>query len=174
MSNELKTPKEIYTDVLVAIHKAALERDYITQDAIMVEELLDKAFSYSSDWLCDGEFYATFKGNMVGYYLGVCVNCLCGGMVCADAWADGGDALGNLKYDEIYEGGVWNNIFVLLEMKGDSNCKDFQNFIIEMYEKWVVMLKDYFKADDAGKYISTSLAAFFQLGVSLRLDILGY
>jgi len=97
MSNELKTPKEIYTDVLVAIHKAALERDYITQDAIMVEELLDKAFSYSSDWLCDGEFYATFKGNMVGYYLGVCVNCLCGGMVCADAWADGGDALGNLK-----------------------------------------------------------------------------
>jgi len=69
---------------------------------------------------------------------------------------------------------VWNNIFVLLEMKGDSNCKDFQNFIIEMYEKWVVMLKDYFKADDAGKYISTSLAAFFQLGVSLRLDILGY
>ena len=174
MINERKTPKEMYTDMLISLHKNALERDYITQDAIMVEELLDKGFACSSDWLADAEFLATFKGNMVGYYLGICVNCLCGGMTYADAWADGGDGINKIKYDEIYEGGVWNNIFILLEMKGDSNKKDFQNFIIEMYEKWVVMLKDYFKADDAEKYISASLAAFFQLGVSMRLDILGY
>ncbi len=174
MSNELKTPKEIYSDVLIAIHKSAIDREYITQDAIMVEELLDKAFNYSSNWLDDGEFYATFKGNMVGYYLGMCVNCLCGGLFFADAWADGGDGINKIKYDEIYEGGVWSNIFVLLEMHGDNNHKTFQNFMIEMYEKWVVMLKDYFKADNAREYIATSLAAFFQLGVTLRLDILGY
>lgn len=174
MLNEIKTPKDIYSDVLIKIHRAALERNYITQDAIMVEEITDKGFEYSADWLDDEEFYATFKGNKVGYYLGLCVNCLCGGMVYADAWAYGGDTIDKIKYDEIYDGGVWNNIFVLLEMKGENNCKDFQNFIIEMYEKWVVLLKDYFKSDDANKYISTSLAAFFQLGVTLRLDILGY
>ena len=173
MLNDLKTPKEIYTDVLVSIHKSALERDYMTQDAIMVETLSEKSFEYSAEWLADEEFYATFKGNMVGYYLGICVNCLCGGMIYADLWADGGTEL-KIKYDEIYEGGVWNNIFVLLEMNGDNDRKDFQNFIIEMYEKWVVILKDYFKEDEAKKYISTSAAAFFQLGVSMRLDILGY
>ena len=79
-----------------------------------------------------------------------------------------------IKYDEIYDGGVWNNVFVLLEMTDDSSKKDFQNFIIELYEKWVVLLKDRFQAPGANEYILKTMCAFFQLGVTLRLDILGY
>lgn len=156
------------------IHTAARERDYIINDMIMVEKLNSYSEKYIADWLSNSEFYATFKGNMVGYYLGVCVNALCGGLVYADAWADGDDRISKIKYDEIYDGGVWNNIFVLLEMTDNNEKKDFQNFIIEMYEKWVVLLKDYFHTDNANEYILKTLCAFFQLGVTLRLDILGY
>ncbi len=156
------------------LHMAAKDRDYIINDAIMVETLNQRAETYMASWLDDKEFEATFKGNTVGYYLGLTVNALCGGMVYADAWADGEDRLSALKYDEIYDGGVWNNVFILLEMTDDNEKKDFQNFILEMYEKWVVELQCYFKQDDAKEYILYSLCAFFQLGVSLRLDILGY
>lgn len=169
-----KTSSELFKKILVDIHKSAQEKGYMEKDAIMVEELLEKGFRFSNDWLSDGEFYQTFKGNMVGYYLGLSVNCFCGGLMMADAWADGGDRLSQLKYDEIYEGGVWNNIFVLLEMTSDSDKKDFQNFSLEIYEKWVVELKDYFSEPNANEYISKTLAAFFQLGASMRLDILGY
>lgn len=174
MENKQKTPSELYKSLLVDIHKQAMERAYTEKEAIMVEELLDKGFKYALDWLGDTEFYNTFKGNMVGYYLGLCVNCLGGGMAMADAWADGGSRMESIKHDDIYEGGVWNNIFVLLEMSSDSEKKDFQNFIIEMYEKWVVALKDYFKVPGANEYIARTLAVFFQLGVTLRLDLLGY
>ena len=174
MNTNQKTSSELYRQILVDIHKAALAKDYIFKDAIMVEELVELGFKYSLDWLADSEFYSTFKGNMVGYYLGLCVNCFCGGLEMADAWADGGDRLSSIKYDEIYDGGVWNNVFVLLEMTNDNDKKDFQNFLIEMYEKWVVELKDYFKVTGANDYISKTLAAFFQLGVTMRLEILGY
>ena len=174
MNDNLKTGSELFKSILIDIHKSAYNMDYITKDAIMVEELLDFGFRYSHDWLADTEFFQTFKGNMVGYYLGICVNCLCGGMAAADAWADGGDRLSEMKYDEIYDGGVWNNVFVLIEMTDDNEKKDFQNFVISLYEKWVVEMKDYFKAPGANDYISKTLAAFFQLGVTMRLDILGY
>jgi len=174
MNNNLKTSTELFKSILISIHKSAYSKDYITKDAIMVEELLDYGFKYSLDWLSDTEFYNTFKGNMVGYYLGLCVNCFCGGLAVADAWADGGERLSKIKYDEIYEGGVWNNVFVLIEMTDDNDKKDFQNFMLSLYEMWVVELKDYFKAPGANEYISKSLAAFFQLGVTMRLDILGY
>lgn len=174
MENNTKTSRELFKTILVTVFKAAADRDYIQKEAIMVEELLDKGFSFSHQWLSDTEFYQTFKGNMVGYYLGLCVNCFCGGLVMADAWADGGERMSQIKYDEIYDGGVWNNVFVLLEMSSDNDKKDFQNFIIEMYEKWVVELKDYFKLPGANDYIAKTLAAFFQLGVTMRLEILGY
>ena len=170
----IKTSNELFKELLIDIHRASQEKGYIEKDAIMVEELLDKGFKYSADWLSDGEFYQTFKGNMVGYYLGLSVNCLCGGLMMADAWADGGERLSKIKYDEIYDGGVWNNIFVLLEMSSDSDKKDFQNFSLEIYEKWVVLLKDYFQKDNANEYISKTMAAFFHLGASMRLDLLGY
>ena len=156
------------------IHWIARERDYIVNDVIMVENLNALGEKYIADWLSDSEFYSTFKGNMVGYYLGICVNALCGGLVYADAWADGDDRLSKIKYDEIYDGGVWNNVFVLLEINDNNKCKEFQNFIIEMYEKWVVLLKDYFQSEKANEYILKTMCAFFQLGVTLRLDMLGY
>ena len=174
MENSKNTPRQVYKDILVSLHKASLDRGYITKDAIMVEELLDMGFKFSADWLGDSEFYETFKGNMVGYYLGLCVNCFADGLAVADAWADADSRLSKITYDEIYEGGVWNNVFVLLEMTDNSDRKDFQNFMIEMYEKWVVMLKDYFDTPNANEYILISLAAFYQLGVTMRLDILGY
>lgn len=170
----MKTSRELFKNILIELHKAAQAKGYTEKDAIMVEELLERGFRYSLDWLADTEFYSTFKGNMVGYYLGLCVNCLCGGLAMADAWADGDNRLFGMKYDEIYDGGVWNNVFVLVEMTSDSDKKDFQNFIIEMYEKWVVELKDYFKLPGANDYISKTLAAFFQLGVTMRLELLGY
>ena len=173
IDNELK-PIDIYKKVLVDIHKASKEKDYITKDAIMVESLSDKSFICAKDWLKDAEFYQTFKGNMVGYYLGISVNLLCLGMTYASLWANSESSVNDIKYDSIYEGGVWNNIFVLMEINNDNDKKDFQNFVIELYEKWVVTLKDYFKHPDANEYISVSLSAFFALGVTLVLDILGY
>lgn len=174
MDNKTQSPLSMQAELSALIHKEAQKRDYIVNDAIMVEKLSEIGEKYTADWLSDEEFSDTFKGNMVGYYLGICVNCLCGGLSCADAWADGDNRLEKIKYDEIYEGGVWNNVFVLLEMTDPNECKDFQNFIIELYEKWVVLLKDYFKSENAKEYILKTLSAFFQLGVSLRLDILGY
>ncbi len=174
MENTNPTPLSLMAKLSGQLHLEAKNRDYITNDAIMVEELALCGEKYLASWLSDSEFYSTFKGNMVGYYLGIAVNALAGGLEYADAWADGGDRVSKIKYDGIYEGGVWNNVFVLLEMNDSNERKDFQNFIIEMYEKWVVLLKDIFQQEGANEYILKTLCAFFQLGISLRLDILGY
>jgi len=174
MDNLNKTPLSLLAKLSSCLHQTATQREFLSNEAIMVEQINSYAEKYVASWLSDSEFYNTFKGNMVGYYLGIAVNSLCGGLFYADAWADGDNRLSKIKYDEIYEGGVWNNIFVLLETTDNNLRKDFQNFIIEMYEKWVVLLKDYFHTPKANDYILKTMCAFFQLGVSLRLDILGY
>ena len=114
---DTKQKKELFKDILIDIHLSAKQRDYIEKDAIMVEELSDKGFEVSRLWLGNSEFFDTFKGNMVGYYLGLCVNCFASGLSMADAWSDGENAYSDTRYDQIYDGGVWNNIFILLEMK---------------------------------------------------------
>ena len=168
------TSKEYFNTVVKLLADKTRDKGYIDEELIMIPELAEVGLTYSMEWLKNEDFKAVFKGNTTGYYLGLCANAIGGGMLYANAWADNIKEFNRLRYDEIYDGGVWNNVFVLLEMTDDNEKKDFQNFIIEMYEKWVVLLKDYFKNDNANEYILKTLSAFFQLGVSLRLDILGY
>ena len=100
MDNKTQSPLSMQAEFSALIHREAQKRDYIVNDAIMVERLSEIGEKYTADWLSDEEFSDTFKGNMVGYYLGICVNCLCGGLSCADVWADGDNRLEKIKYDE--------------------------------------------------------------------------
>lgn len=103
MDNKNTSPLNLMAKLSGQIHLEAKKRDYITNDAIMVEALTIEGAKYVGLWLSDSEFYSTFKGNMVGYYLGIAVNSLAGGLSYADAWAYGDDRLSKIKYDEIYE-----------------------------------------------------------------------
>ena len=110
----MRTGKEFFNYILKVLADKAMEEDYIVDELVMIPELTEISRKYSMDWLKDEEFKSTFKGNTTGYYLGLCANSVGGGMLFANAWADNYKEFNSLKYDELYDGSVWENIFICL------------------------------------------------------------
>ncbi len=150
------------------------DEGYIEDELVMIPELDAPSRKYAMQWLKDEEFKATFKGNTTGYYLGLCTNAIGGGMLFASAWADNIKRFDALSYDELYDGSVWENIFILAEAHTDAEKTDFRALVIKLFEEWVKSVFEYLKEDNAGDYLIESLRAFFLIGAGIKLCVLGY
>ena len=168
------TSKEYFKTLLKLLADKTKEKDYIEDELIMIPELSEVALQYSMEWLKNEEFKATFKGNTTGYYLGLCANAIGGGMLYSSAWADNIKEFNSLRYDEIYDGSVWENIFILAEANTDTEKTKFRELIIYLFETWVKSVYEYLALDNAGEYLIESMRAFFLIGSSIKLCILGY
>lgn len=168
------TSKEFFNNILKTLADKAISEDYIGDELVMIPELSDTGREYSMQWLKDEEFKGVFKGNTTGYYLGLCANAIGGGMLYASAWADNIREYNKLRYDEIYDGSVWENIFILAEANTDADKTKFRKFVIVLFEAWVKEVYEYLQADNAGDYLIESFRAFFLIGVGIKLCILGY
>jgi len=168
------TSKEFFNNIIKLLADKAQEEDYIDSELIMIPELSETGRRYSMDWLKDEEFKAVFKGNTTGYYLGLCANAVGGGMLFASAWADNIKEYNSLRYDEIYDGSVWENIFILAEASSDTEKTAFRGFVIKLFELWVKEVYKYLELENAGDYLIESFRAFFLLGAGIKLCVLGY
>lgn len=170
----MHSSKEYFNNLLKLLADKAREKEYIDEELIMIPELSQVGLKYSMEWLKNEEFKATFKGNTTGYYLGLCSNAIGGGMLYANAWADNIKEFNLLRYDEIYDGSVWENIFILAEASSDADKTNFRELIIYLFEAWVKSVYEYLQLDNAGEYLIESLRAFFLIGAGIKLCILGY
>ena len=168
------TSKEYFKNVIKLLADKAREEDYIEDELVMIPELDAPGTKYAMDWLKDEDFKATFKGNTTGYYLGLCANAIGGGMLYASAWADNMRKFDALRYDELYDGSVWENIFILAEANTDAEKTDFRGFVIKLFEVWVKSVYEYLSLENAGDYLIESMKAFFLIGAGIKLCVLGY
>ena len=168
------TSKEYLNTLIKLLADMASTEDYTEDELVMIPELDAPSRTYAMSWLKDEEFKATFKGNTTGYYLGLCTNAIGGGMLYASAWADNIKKFDLLRYDELYDGSVWENIFILAEAHTDAEKTKFREFVIKLFEAWVKSVYEYLALDNAGDYLIESLRAFFLVGAGIKLYILGY
>lgn len=165
---------EFFKHTLKTLSEKSTEKDYIDQELVMIPQLVDLGKQYVMNWLADTAFKETFKGNTTGYYLALCANSLGGGMMYASCWAESENKLSDIKYDDLYNGSVWENIFVLAEVSSNEEKTNFQKFIIYLFESWVKEVTPYLSRDNAGDYLIESFNAFFQIGAGIKLCTLGY
>ena len=168
------TSNEYFKNIIKLLADVACSEGYIEDELVMVPELDEASRSYAMSWLKDEEFKCTFKGNNTGYYLGLCTNALGGGMLYASAWADNMRKFDMLRYDELYDGSVWENIFILSESHTDLEKTDFRKLIIKLFEEWVKSVYEHLSKENAGDYLIESLRAFFLVGAGIKLCVLGY
>ena len=168
------TSKQYLNTLIKLLADKARDEDYTEEELVMIPELDTPSRNYAMAWLKDEEFKSTFKGNTTGYYLGLCTNAIGGGMLYASAWADNIKKFDVLSYDEIYDGSVWENIFILAEANTDAEKTEFRAFIIKLFEIWVKSVYEYLSLDNAGDYLIESLRAFFLVGAGIKLYLLGY
>ena len=168
------TSSEFFKNTLKMLTDKAKENDYTGDELVMIPELMNSGKSYVMQWLKDDEFKTTFKGNTTAYYLGLCANSVGGGMMYANAWADSSLKFDALKYDDLYDGSVWENIFSLAELKSDAEKNNFRKFVMIIFEEWVKNVYPYLSLNNAGDYLIESFNAFFQLGAAIKLCTLGY
>lgn len=166
--------KDFFKSTLKLLSDKARENEYIGKELVMIPRLMESGREYAMQWLKDMTFKDTFKGNNTAYYLALCANCIGGGMMYADAWADSESRFSELKYDALYDGSVWENIFSLAEVTTDGAKTELRKFIMVLFEAWVKSVYEYLSLDNAGDYLIESFNAFFQLGAGMRLCIIGY
>lgn len=172
-NNEYKTPTQLFEYVLLEMQDIARKDELIGDETIMVPELIVHGKAFILKWLECDEFKQTFKGNATRYYFGIAVNALVGGMYYAQVYNQNSEAIGDIEFDDIYEGGLWNNVYDLLEDPTDSSKGQFKLAANDMFSVWSGAVKPYFKLTDAAKYLVDSLVAFFQLGIEIKYSILG-
>ncbi|MBQ7900863.1 MAG: hypothetical protein IJ365_02710, partial [Clostridia bacterium] len=112
--------------------------------------------------------------NPTSYYFGSAVNLLVCGMYYADVYVNNNKDLSAVKYIDIYEGGLWNNVYRLLEDKTDESKLQFQQLSRELYDIWTSLVKPYNKLSNFGSYIVDTMVSFFQIGVCIKLSLFGY
>ena len=174
LGNEFRTPVQLFEATLTTMHATALERSFVSEDTLIVEDLIARGKSTAIAWLCDEEFKAGLDKNPTSYYFGIAVNLMVCGMYCADVYVNNDKDLSDFKYTDIYEGGLWNNVYRLLEDKTDESKNQFQQLARELYDIWTALVKPYNKLSNFSSYIIDTMVAFFQIGVCIKMSLFGY
>ena len=174
LGNEFRTPVQLFEAALSQMHHIAHDKSYVSQDSVIIEELIAQGKTTVVGWLCDEEFKSGFENNPTSYYFGIAVNLLVSGMYYADVWVNNNKDISGVKYADIYEGGLWNNVQRLLEDKTDEGKQKFQSFSRELFDIWLSLVKSYNKLSNFGEYIVDTMVSFFQIGVCIKLTVFGY
>ena len=150
------------------------EKQYVSQNSIIIEELVAQGKTNVIAWLSDEEFKSGLNNNPTSYYFGIAVNVLVSGMYYSDVWVNNNKNIKDVKYTDIYEGGLWNNINRLIEDKSDEKQNEFRSFLKDIFDIWTNYIKPYNKLSNFGEYIIDSMVAFFQIGVCIKLSLFNY
>lgn len=174
LGNEFRTPVQLFEAALSQMHSIAHDKSFVAEDTVIIEELIAQGKTTTIAWLCDEEFKAGLEKNPTSYYFGIAVNLLVSGMYYADVYVNNDKDMSSVKYSDIYNGGLWNNVYRLLEDKTDESKVQFQVLSRELYDIWTAMIKPYNKLSNFGSYIVDTMVAFFQIGVCIKLSLFGY
>lgn len=174
LGNEFRTPVQLFEAVLSSMHSYANEKQYVSQNSIIIEELVAQGKTNVIAWLSDEEFKSGLNNNPTSYYFGIAVNVLVSGMYYSDVWVNNNKNIKDVKYTDIYEGGLWNNINRLIEDKSDEKQNEFRSFLKDIFDIWTNYIKPYNKLSNFGEYIIDSMVAFFQMGVCIKLSLFNY
>ena len=68
LGNEFRTPVQLFEATLTTMHATALERSFVSEDTLIVEDLIARGKSTAIAWLCDEEFKAGLDKNPTSYY----------------------------------------------------------------------------------------------------------
>lgn len=168
---EFRNSVQLFELVLTNMHQIAFDMSFTDENPVINEELIANGKTCVISWLCDEEFKSGLIKNPTSYYFGVAVNLMVCGMYYADCWAND-RKLSELNYTDIYDGGLWNNVYNLLEDATDDSKNKFQILARELYDIWTLHTKPYLKLSNAGEYIVDTMVAFFQTGVDIKLKLL--
>ncbi len=166
------TPLELYEDIFDKLYTSALNNDFADSNTI-IPELMPYSKAFVLKWLECDEFKETFKGNATRYYFGIATNALVGGMYYAKVFSENPEAINNIEFDDIYNGGLWKNVYELLIDHTDESCNNFKMLASDMYSLWTKEIKPYFSHDDAPIYLTDTLTAFFHIGIAIEFCVLG-
>ncbi len=171
LGNEFRTPVQLFEAILTQMHLHSLEKSYVSNNSVFIEELIAQGKTCVVSWLCDEEFKSGFENNPTSYYFGIAVNLLVCGMYYADVWVNNNKDISQVKYTDIYEGGLWNNVMRLIEDTNDAAKVSFQSFSRELFDIWTSYVKPYNKLSNFGEYIVDTMVTFFQIGVCVKYNM---
>ena len=174
LGNEFRTPVQLFETALSLMHSIADERQYVSKNSVIIEELIAQGKTSVVAWLCDEEFKSGLENNPTSYYFGIAVNLVVCGMYYADVWVNNNKNISEVKYSDIYDGGLWNNIQRLIDNKTEEEKVNFQKLLRDLFDVWTDLVKPYNKLSNFGEYIVDTMVSFFQIGVCIKFKLFDY
>lgn len=168
---EFQTPVGLFETAVTRMHAAALDLGFADESPVMNHELIAAGKTCVISWLGDAEFKSGLEKNPTSYYFGIATNLLVCGMYYAQKWVNDED-ISSLGHADIYDGGLWKNVYDLLEDKTDDSKNRFVILARDLYDIWTDLVRPYMKLSNAGQYLIDTMVAFFQAGADIKLSIM--
>ena len=170
----IKTPTEFYLECIKAYHEAAAKLEVVQKDQIIIPELMPVGEKVALAFLQNQRYLDLCKDDAEKYYQMIIFLSIHAGMAVATQWDlnknDIQKHLGMIINDPVQIGQE------LIKQYFSNVIPDSNGMIlcVAIFIAWKKLHDPYWKLSDPRKYTLLSMAAAFQLGVTMMLEKYGY
>lgn len=161
---------DFYNHVTVNLHKLCSKNGGC--DMMLVPDLLDRGKHFIMTWLKDEGFREHFEGDAMMYYYNIACIAFCGGVAFADAFEKDVSQvkLGFVDTLLASQPDLTSLVHDILGITGQSQKDDYRRMLDNMFSYFLQELEPYWDKEDPRPFLFQGLMAFFQTGISYRLN----
>ncbi len=162
---------DFFNSCNIELHKIAKESGIKTADMVIIPDLLERGKRFIMTWLRDVPLKEAFKNDAQMFYYNVACIAFCGGIAYADAWDKDIAQIKTGAVDTILAS--QRNIPALaadilgLDSDGAQRLHQLED---SMFSRFLSLMSEYWEKEDPRPFLFQGLLAFFQTGVSYRLN----
>lgn len=161
---------EFYNDITLNLHKIVSKSG--SCDVMVVSDLLERGKHFIMTWLKDEEFRKLFEGEPMMYYYNVACIAFGGGVAYADAFEKDVSQvkLGFVDTLLASEKNITALAQDILNLQTEDEKDQYQQTLGQMFSYFVEAVSPYWETEDPRPFLFQGLMAFFQTGISFRLN----
>ena len=155
----------------IELHRILRLEGSKTGDITLVPDLLERGKGFIMTWLKDASLKETYADDAQMYYYNVACIAFCGGIAYADAWDKDITQVKTGIVDTLLasQRDISALAADILDID-DSGQYKFHKLEDKLFEVFLEIMSPYWDKEDPRPFLFQGLLAFFQTGVSYRLD----
>lgn len=162
---------DFFNSCNIELHKISGASDSRSADMVIIPDLLERGKRFIMTWLKDVPLKEAFKNDAKMFYYNVACIAFCGGIAYADAWDKDIAQIKTGAVDTILAS--QRNIPALAAdiLSLDEQEKHKLHMLEDsMFSEFLKLMSPYWEKEDPRPFLFQGLLAFFQTGVSYRLN----
>lgn len=162
---------DFFNKVNIELHREVRVFSEKTGDIMLIPDLLERGKAFIMTWLKDESLRKEFQNDACMYYYNIACIAFCGGVAYADAWDKDITQIKTGAVDTILAS-AQDTAALATDILGldDGGRRKLHRLEDKLFEVFLRLMEPYWDKEDPRPFLFQGLLAFFQTGLSYRLD----